>query len=313
MRIEYGLPATATGRPVALSVGNFDGVHLGHRALLEPLLAAAREIDGEAVVLTFDPHPRCVLTPEHCPSSLTTLEEKRDLLAVAGVDRLVVLEFTTQLSRWTADEFCSRLEAAFTLSRLVVGHDFALGRDRSGDTAFLTARAARRGWILQTVDAVRVEDRPVSSSRIRGALVTGDLIEANRLLGHPYFIDGRIEHGERVGTTLGYPTANISIAANKCLPARGIYAMWLRVDDAWQPAATSVGYRPTFGGDHLTVEAYLLDFSGDLYGRRVRGAFEARLREERTYPDGAALREQIRRDVEQTGLLLSASKPPSGI
>ena len=231
---------------------------------------------------------------------------------MAGVDRLVVLEFTAELSRWSADEFCDRLESAFTLRRLVVGHDFALGRDRSGDPAFLAARAARRGWTLQTVDAVLVAGDPVSSSRIRGALVGGDLGAANHLLGHAYFIDGRVEHGERVGTTLGYPTANISIAANKCLPARGIYAMWLRVDGAWRPAATSVGYRPTFGGAHLTVEAYLLDFTGDLYGRRVRGAFAARLREERTYPDAEALREQIRRDVEQTGALLRAAGPPAG-
>ncbi len=312
MRVEFGLPATASGRPVALCIGNFDGVHLGHLALLGPLVRAAEASGGEAVVLTFEPHPRCVLTPENCPSSLTTLEEKRDLLAAAGVARLVVLEFTPELSRWGADEFCERHESAFQLRHLVVGHDFALGRDRSGDTAYLRDRAARRGWTLESVAAVRVDGQPVSSSRIRGLLVSGDLEAANRLLGHQHFLDGRVEHGERVGTTLGYPTANISIGANKCLAARGIYAMWVRVGARWHPAATSVGYRPTFGGDHLTVEAFLLDFSGDLYGQRVRAAFAARLREERTYPDGEALRAQIALDVASARALLDAAGPPPG-
>ena len=254
-----------------------------------------------------------MLSPENCPSSLTTLEEKRELLAAVGVDRLIVLEFTPELSRWSAAEFCSRLESAFDLRGLVVGHDFALGRERSGDTGFLAERARSCGWALETVAAVLLEGAPVSSSRIRGALVAGDLTTAQRLLGHPYFLDGRVEHGERVGTGLGYPTANISIAANKCLPARGIYAMWVRVGEVWHPAATSLGYRPTFGGDHLTVEAHLLDFDGDLYGQRVRGAFASRLREERTYPDGEALREQIGSDVEQARRLLAAVGPPQGI
>ncbi|GAC1569391.1 MAG: bifunctional riboflavin kinase/FAD synthetase [Candidatus Dormibacteria bacterium] len=265
------------------------------------------------MVLTFEPHPRCVLSPENCPSSLTTLEEKRDLLAAAGVDRLVVLEFTPALSRWSAEEFCAQLEASFNLRRLVVGHDFALGHERAGDTGFLAARGRAQGWAVMAVAAVAAEGGPVSSSRIRGALVAGDPSTAARLLGHPYFLDGRVEHGERVGTTLGYPTANISIAANKCLPARGIYAMWVRLGAAWYPAATSLGYRPTFGGDRLTVEAFLLDFHGDLYGRRVRGAFVARLREERTYPDAESLRVQIGLDVEQARDLLAAAGPPVGL
>lgn len=311
--MQFGLPAARTDRPVALSIGNFDGVHLGHRALLAPLRRAADELAGEAVVLTFEPHPRCVLSPEDCPSSLTTLDEKRSLLAAAGVDRLVVLEFTPELSRWSPEDFCGRLESSFDLRRLVVGHDFALGHERAGDTSFLAGRGRGRGWTLDTVEAVQVDGQPVSSSRIRGALVAGELSTAGRLLGHAYFLDGRVEHGERVGTSLGYPTANISIAANKCLPARGIYAMWVRLDARWHPAATSLGYRPTFGGDHLTVETHLLDFAADIYGRRVRCAFAVRLREERTYPDGEALREQIRLDVERARELLAVAGPPAGI
>ena len=223
----------------------------------------------------------------------------------------MVLEFTPELSRWGADEFCERLESGFRLRTPGGGARLRAGRDRSGDLAYLGERAARQGWTLQTVAAVQVDGEPVSSSRIRGLLAGGDLEAANRLLGHQHFLDGRVEHGERVGTTLGYPTANISIGVNKCLPARGIYATWVRVGGGWWPAATSVGYRPTFGGDHLTVEAFLLDFSGDLYGQPVRLAFAARLREERTYPDAEALRRQMALDVEAARTLLEAEGPPA--
>jgi riboflavin kinase/FMN adenylyltransferase len=316
MRVDFGLPprsATAEQRPVALTIGNFDGVHRGHRRLLDALLHNARDCGGESVVLTFEPHPRCVLDPDNCPQQITTLDEKRDLLAAAGVDRLVVLEFTRTLSRWSAEHFCEQLLASFELSRLVVGHDFALGHKRQGDIAFLRDFGAGHGFEVITVGALEERGEVISSSRVRSALLSGELERANRYLGYPFLLDAWVEHGEKVGRRLGFPTANLAITPGKCLPARGVYAMWLRVQDEWHMAATNVGYRPTFGGDRLTVEAYLLDFSADLYRQRVRAAFVARLREERRYPDAESLAAQIARDVEQTRRILARKAVPEGL
>jgi len=316
MRVDFGLPArdsTAEARSAVLTIGNFDGVHRGHRVLLDALLDNARACGGEAVVMTFDPHPRCVLDPDNCPLQLTTLDEKRELIALAGVDRLVVLEFTRTLSRWSAEHFCEQLLASFPLARLVVGHDFALGHKRQGDIPFLRGFGESHGFDVVTVDALQERGEVISSSRVRAALLSGELERANRGLGHAYFIDAWVEHGEKVGRRIGFPTANLAITPGKCLPARGVYAMWLKVRGEWHMAATNVGYRPTFGGDRLTVEAFLLDFDGDIYRERVRAAFVARLRDERRYPDADALAAQIARDVEQTRRILQRTPAPASL
>jgi riboflavin kinase/FMN adenylyltransferase len=311
MRVDSGLGArNDEDAPVVLTIGNFDGVHRGHLALLAATQSAADARGAQSALLTFDPHPRCVLDPAHCPQSLTTVGEKQALLAAAGLDRLVVLPFTRAVSSWGAEQFCDLLREAFDLRALVVGHDFALGHKRQGDITFLRDYGERHGFPVIVVDAVRVADEVVSSSRIRALLADGDVRSAGTLLGRPYFMDAVVEHGEEVGRHLGFPTANLSIASTKCLPAPGVYAMWVRVDGAWHTAATNVGYRPTFGGDRLTVEAFLLDFSGDLYEREVRAVFVERLREERTYPAVAELVAQIDRDVEQVRALLAAEPPP---
>jgi riboflavin kinase/FMN adenylyltransferase len=296
--------------PVVLTIGNFDGAHLGHAALLARTQSEAAARGAESALLTFDPHPRCVLDPAHCPQSLTTLGEKQSVLAAAGLDRLVVLPFTRAVSSWGAEHFCDLLREAFDLRALVVGHDFALGHKRQGDIAFLRDYGERHGFPVIVVDAVRIDGEVVSSSRVRALLAEGDVRRSAALLGRQYFMDAVVEHGEEVGRHLGFPTANLSIAAEKCLPAPGVYAMWVRVDGTWHAAATNVGYRPTFGGDRLTVEAFLLDFSGDLYEREVRAVFVERLREERVYPEVAELVAQIDRDVEQVRALLVAEGAP---
>lgn len=313
MRTEFGLPEAASegDRPVLLTIGNFDGVHRGHRRIVDRLVAGARGQAGEAVMVTFDPHPRCVLDPDHCPPRLTTLDEKADLLARAGLDRLVVLEFTLELSRWSADQFVERLCRGFSLQRLIVGHDFALGHRRQGDIPFLRSAGASRGFEVEVVEAQEEGGEVFSSSLVRAALAHGDLDTANRILGHPYLLDSRVEHGERIGTGLGFPTANLAITPGKCLPPRGIYATWVRVRGAWHAAATYVGYRPTFGGTRLAVEPHLLDFSGDIYNERVRVAFVARLRDDVRYPTPEALSVQMASDVEETRRRLAARRPPA--
>ena len=313
LRTEFGLPEGASegDRLAFLSIGNFDGVHRGHRRIVDRMVGAAREHGGESVLVTFDPHPRCILDPDNCPPRLTTLDEKAALLDTAGLDRLVVLEFTRELSRWTADQFLERLSQGFNLRRMVVGHDFALGHRRAGDIPFLRSWGATRGFDVEVVDAQRDGGEVFSSSLVRAALADGDLEAANRVLGHPYFVDSRVEHGENIGTGLGFPTANLAITPGKCLPPRGIYATWVRVRGAWHRAATYVGYRPTFGGTKLTVEPHLLDFSGDIYHERVRVAFVARLRDDVRYPTPEALRAQMRLDVEETRRRLGPGHEPA--
>jgi len=312
MRVDSGLGRRQDGdAPVVLTIGSFDGVHRGHTAILDAAGGAARQSGAETALLTFDPHPRCVLDPPRCPRSLTTLAEKRSLLAARSLDRMVVLAFNREVSGWGAEQFCDLLLEAFDIRVLLVGHDFALGHKRQGDVAFLREYGRRHGFEVEQVGAVRVGEEAVSSSLIRSLLGEGDVSRAAELLGRPFFMDATVEHGEEVGRHLGFPTANLSIAADKCLPAPGVYAMWVRVDGAWRAAATNVGYRPTFGGDRLTVEAYLLDFSGDLYDREVRAVFVERLREERAYPSVDELVAQIGRDVADVRSLLEAAAQPA--
>lgn len=315
MLVEFELPERRPDEapPVSLAIGSFDGVHVGHQRLLAAAVEEARRNGGEAVVITFEPHPRCVLDPDRCPLSLTTLDEKHDRLAAAGIDRLVVLAFTKALSRLSAERFCDRLCEALALRTLTVGPDFALGSKRGGDVHFLRRYGAEHGFQVVAVDAAREGCRPVSSSRVRVALLEGHADEANRLLGYPYFLDAWVEHGDGIGARIGFPTANLAITPNKCLPARGVYATWTRVRGAWHVGATNVGYRPTFGGETLTVETFLLDFGEDIYREKVRTVFVARLRDEETYPDAQSLTAQIEKDVGRTRTLLGGTAPPRGL
>lgn len=316
MRVDFGLSPRAAGGaepPAVLTIGNFDGVHRGHGALIDALVGEARTRDGEAVVMTFDPHPRCVLDPDNCPQQLTTLDEKRDLLAAAGVDRLIVLEFTRTLSRWSAEHFCEQLLASLPLVRLVVGHDFALGHKRRGDIPFLRDFGAAHGFDVVTVDALQERGEVISSSLVRSALLSADLPRANRYLGRPYFLDGWVERVDTASRFAGFPTAHPGITPGKCLPARGVYATWLRVADRWHMSATNVGYGPTFGGNRLTVESLLLDAGVELHRQPVRVGFVTRLREERRYPDAAALSAQIEADVSAARRALARHGQPKGI
>jgi riboflavin kinase/FMN adenylyltransferase len=292
--------------PVACTIGVFDGVHRGHQRLLAATVAAARELGGIAAAVTFEPHPRAVLDPANVPPELTTLDEKRERLMAAGMDRVVVVNFTREVSEWSAERFCARLLDRFDLQRLVVGPGFAMGRDRRGDVDFLRRFGAEHGFSVDTVAAVTEEGEPISSTRIRSALVSGDVELAAGLLGHPYFLDGTVERGDRIGWRLGFPTANLGVEPGKCLPELGIYSTWIRVRGEWRVAASSIGYRPTFGGDRLTVEAHLLDFDGDLYGEPARLSFVHRLRDEQAFDSVDALVAQMGRDVDRTRELLTA-------
>jgi riboflavin kinase / FMN adenylyltransferase len=307
MRRYFGLPETRLG-PTALAVGSFDGVHLGHRAVLEKLLAVAGERGLSPAWITFDPHPRCVLDPVNCPQQITTLEERLSLVRELGVEHAIVLGFTRTLAALPAEEFVRRLLDAMGLRVLVAGYDFAFGRGRTGDVAWLREHGSRHGYEVREVAPFRLEGEEVHSSDVRRLVTLGDVEAASRLLGREFALAGLVEPGDRIGHEIGWPTVNLAVPPGKLVPGHGIYAGWAEGPAGEHEAAISVGYRPTFDKTDLRVEAYLLDFDGDLYQQRLELRFVARLRDQVKFPDARALSEQIGRDVEATRAVLARSR-----
>jgi riboflavin kinase/FMN adenylyltransferase len=289
-----------------LTMGNFDGLHVGHRSIMDTVVARARALSGDAAVYTFDPHPRKVLQPERAPGLLTTLEQKIELLAERGIDVVIVEPFTREFARTPPERFVRDIVYARLRPREVyVGYDFHFGRDREGSMRELTELGPRLGFAVTVIPEVTCAGQDVNSTRIRGLLEAGDVAAAAELLGRAYAVRGRVATGRRRGRALGFPTLNLALE-NEVIPAPGVYVSRAAFLDPGRPsrgaafgAVTNVGRRPTFEtGDAVHVEAHLLDFDAEAYGRRVELAFLARLREERRFPDADALREQITRDAE---------------
>jgi len=299
----------------AVTIGAYDGVHLGHRALLAELKARAEASGLATVVVTFDRHPAAVVRPESAPLLLCDLEQKLELLASAGVDRTVVVRFDEERANETAEEFVTRELVEGQDARLVVvGEDFHFGHGRKGNVALLTEMGSVAGFAVDGValasagpdDGARAT--AVSSTRIRNLVALGQVEEAATLLGRPHQVRGPVVTGDRRGgTELGFPTANLGIPDDICLPGPGIYAGWYdRPDGSRHKTAVSVGRRPTFYGadGELLVEAFLLDFSGDLYGEAARLSFVHRLRDELAFDSVDDLVAQMGRDVDQARTLL---------
>jgi riboflavin kinase/FMN adenylyltransferase len=293
-------------RPV-VTVGNFDGIHLGHQAILRTVVERAAVLAGEAVVYTFDPHPRKVLRPESAPGLLTTLDQKVELLERQGVDAVVVEPFTLDFARTDAETFIREcLHRRIRPVEVYVGYDFHFGRDRTGSMRLLTELGPRLGFAVTIIPEVTVDEGDVNSTRIRRLLSDGLPEIAARMLGRPYAVRGTVVRGDERGRTLGFPTANLD-PESEVLPAPGVYAGTLRLLDDGDPPANAllpvvmnVGHRPTFKqGAAVLAEAHVLDWSGDLYGRRVELSFPIRLREERRFAGVEALREQIAADADE--------------
>jgi riboflavin kinase/FMN adenylyltransferase len=281
---------------VALTIGSFDGVHLGHCDVIRRTVEAARAEGAQPALITFEPHPRCVLDPANCPQSITTLQEKLGLLEASGIEHAIVLTFDRALSSLTPDEFVDRLRAVMELRRWVVGFDFGFGKQRAGSAEWLRAK----GYAVDVVPPFTFEGQALHSSDIRRLVNTGDMEEANRLLGREYSMAGPVEAGDKVGRRLGFPTANIGVEPNKLIPALGAYAGRVRAAEGNFVGALSVGYRPTFGGTQLRVEAFLLDFEGDLYQKRIELSFIKYLHPDIKFESPAELVLQLKRDVADT-------------
>ena len=293
------LPRT-DGRSV-VTVGFFDGVHLGHREVLRRTVDAARERDLSSVAVTFDRHPREVLTPGKEPRLLTTVERKAGLIEQAGIDALLVLEFTEAFSRWPAEDFVSRvLVEGLHAGHCVMGANFTFGHKAAGTVQILIERGPDYGFTAERVELLEIEGRRVSSSSIREALVEGDLEWPRVALGRRFVLDGTVVGGAGRGRGLGFPTANLRTWPRLLLPGRGIYAGRAEVGGGAHVAAISVGTNPTFGVEPLHVEAYLLDFDRDIVGEPISIEFWAYLRDEETFADAEALSDAIARDVRRT-------------
>jgi riboflavin kinase/FMN adenylyltransferase len=297
----------------AVAVGVFDGLHRGHERLVAR--AVARAAGARCVAVSFDPHPDLVLAKEfHARPPLTPIPEKQERLAALGAE-LQVLPFTRELAALSPEAFVdSHLVGPFAPAWLVVGEDFALGRGRAGNVERLRAIGRERGFEVEAVPLLRDGDGPITSSRIRERLAAGDVTGAGRLLGRRFSLAGTVVRGDGLGRKLGWPTANLRLHEEKCLPSLGIYAVWARVDGAgdWLPGAMSVGVRPTFGGQAVTLEVHLIDWDGDLYGREVEVRFVDWLRAELKFDGPDQLVEAIAEDVRQARQRLAAAPPNGG-
>jgi riboflavin kinase/FMN adenylyltransferase len=315
MEVVLG-PAQCTPPPQgsAVTIGAYDGVHLGHRHLIERLCELAGSRGLASALVTFDRHPATVVRPESAPPLLTDLDQKLELLATTGIDRAVVVTFDRRRAEESAEDFVEEVLVAALGARLVVvGEDFHFGHGRKGNVALLRDMGAQLGFeVLGLGLEADAGGEAVSSTRIRSLLAAGDVKRAGDLLGRHHQVRGIVVHGDgRGGTELGFPTANVEVPATLAVPAEGIYACWYeRADGSVHQAAASLGQRPTFGaaggGGRPVLEAYLLDFEGDLYGERARVSFVERLRDDRRFDSVQALVAQMQRDVEAARTVLAA-------
>ncbi len=309
MLLTHGA-ASAALPPVALTIGNFDGIHRGHQAMLERLAREARKRGLMSCVLTFEPHPREFFSPQAAPTRLASLREKYELLAARGVERLHVLRFDKAFAALPPEVFIERVLVGRLKARwLLIGEDFRFGARRSGDIGLLKNLAGRFGYELQAMPTVMRAGARVSSSTVRAALAAGNLAAAEELLGRPYSISGRVVHGDKLGQKLGFATANVQMKHNRP-PLTGIYAARVHgVGAAPRAGVASLGVRPTVtASGRAVLEVHLLDFSGDLYNAHLRVEFLHKIRDEEKYPDLETLKAQIARDCEAAKSFLLESR-----
>lgn len=300
-------------KPAAAALGVFDGVHLGHRRLFAALVEAAEKRGLSPVALTLANHPLSVLRPDAGVRMLTSFHERMRLLSESGVEAVVPITFTREVAMLTPREFMTALRDCLGLAHFVAGPDVALGRNREGTLDVITELGAELGYTLESVGQFAVDGVPVRSAAVRAALQAGDVALAARLLGRPFVLDGPVVEGEgRGGGLLGYPTANVGVGPLQALPADGVYAAWLlRAPPGDRlPAAVSIGHKPTFHATGFSVvEAFVLDFEGDLYGEQVKLEFAARLRRQEKFPNADALIAAMQDDVERARRILAAPEP----
>ena len=310
MRIVYNLNELTEplNNPV-LTIGNFDGVHKGHLALFDKVIERAKAINGQSVVMTFDPHPIKVMSPGNGPPLITPIEQKLELISNAGIDVIICLAFTREFASISAEDFVRDiLMDNLGVREIVVGYDYTFGNMRQGDVSLLREMGDKLGFRVHVTGPIHLDDAVVSSTSIRKFVQQGNLVDAKRFLGRDYEICGTVGKGKgRGGKLLGFPTANLQ-PVDELIPMRGVYAVTVRVDDRHYCGVTNIGYNPTFGDDALSVETHLLDFSENIVGKMIKVKFIQRLRDEKTFSNVKELSDQIAQDVEQARKLIQNLK-----
>ena len=305
MEILRDINTVHLNRLTVLTIGSFDGIHRGHQHLVSRVIARAQEIGADSALVTLHPHPKVVLRATSPLRYLSTIEERLDWLAPLGLDYVVVFPFSLETSQMRARDFVQLLVERLRLVEIFCGKDFALGYKREGNVEFLRALGREQGFAVTVVEPQAFEGQIVSSTRVRELIAEGEMDEATRMLGRYPSVRGRVIEGDKRGRTLGFPTANLAIAERRLIPADGIYAVRVKIGDAWFGGAANIGFRPTFDKGQRLVEVFILDFDGDLYDQMIEIQFVKRLRAEIKFESVSALVEQMKRDVAEARKVLN--------
>ena len=304
----YGALAPPPG-PVVATIGNFDGVHLGHQSLIAEVRADATRRGIPAAVVTFDPHPLRVLAPDRAPKMILTRRQKIEILASLGIDLIVFIPFDTRIAAISPEDFVRQfLSERLHVASLFVGQDFRFGKDRAGDLALLRRLGPECGFEVTPARIFEMDGQRVSASQIRQAVAEGDMLGAARMMGRAYVLVGQVVHGQGRGRSLSAPTANL-LPDNELLPGGGVYVTETLVELEWHPSVTNVGTRPTFAGAGFAIETHLPDFEGSLYNQKIRVRFLERIRDEKRFETSEALKAQIADDLETMRRRFAAPRP----
>lgn len=305
MKLYYDLDDVQASFPnPVITLGNFDGVHLGHQRIFQALKDEAKRIHGTDIIITFFPHPLKVLFPERAPHLITTLDERLRLIQACGNEIIVCIPFTRKFSNLSAERFVREiLVQKFGVKEVLVGQDARFGKDREGDVDFLRESGKKFDFSVQEIEPVQIRGMETNSTRIRRCVQEGKFRESASMLGRLYGITGTVCEGDKRGRTLGFPTANLQ-TDSELLPPDGVYAVWASVGGTLNPGIASLGSKPTFSGKTFCIEVHILDFDKNIYGETVRMDFVERIREERTFPDAQALIGQIHKDAQKAREIL---------
>ncbi|MEO6051517.1 MAG: bifunctional riboflavin kinase/FAD synthetase [Pyrinomonadaceae bacterium] len=297
MKIFHGTENANISRPTVLTLGVFDGLHLGHQAIMKTVVERAMIANAVATAITFDPHPRAVLHPETAPPLLQTLDQRLANLNVLGIEQAIVIPFTREFAGQPAEDFLTNIiHDRLHAKEVYLGKGFAFGKDRGGNIELLRGLGEKLGFVADEVDEVQIRGQRISSSAIRELLAAGSVNLARRMLGRPYGVEGVIIRGNRRGHTIGFPTANLK-PHNRVIPRFGVYATATLIDGTWRKSITNIGVRPTFENDaEPSIESFIFDFDGDLYGDVLRVRFLHRIRDEKKFNSIDELKAQIEKD-----------------
>lgn len=299
MQVHTSWESLPSFENVILTIGTYDGVHFGHQQIINRINQLAKDLNTESVLLTFHPHPRTIVRPDLDIKLITTIEEKAALMESYGIDHFVVAPFSKEFAAIPADLYVKDvLVKNFMPQKIVIGYDHKFGRGAKGDIELLRALSSDFNYEVEEISKQTIDDISVSSTKVRKALMQGDIETANELLAHPFSISGKVVHGEKVGRTLGFPTANLAVQNNKLIPPNGVYAIKSQLNGKTANGLLSIGNKPTFGGDKQFIEAYFLDFNGDLYDQHIELVLVAKIRDEQKFDSVEALVQQMQLDVE---------------